>query len=651
MRRLILATVLTLSGLGVAAPPTLAVGNIIHVTTTADGEFPGDGNCSLAAAIKASNTGAAAGYCSPGSADLDTIIFSLGTGSRVITLAADLPAITAPVTIDGGAGRVEVNGPGTLTTGFDIQAGATGTTIRDMIVDGFVTGIHVSGTAGTNLMGNIVGPNSDAGILVDGGNTDVTIGSDVDNTQGNSCADDCNLVKDNGRVGIEAHGGGTIEGNYVGTNAAGTLAHPSGIGMLIADGTWQIGGHTQGSRNLISGNTGDGLELVDCSCTVQGNEIGSTIDGNHQLGNGGHGIDLERPYTSLIGGPGYGTPNLISGNGGSGVYIDTDLRHDGATLTINGNQIGTTLSGQPLGNGGDGIHIGENAPATVVGTTILHTGNLIADNGGAGVLVTGVDQVGNRIQGNSIYKNTGKGIAVESGANGAIAPPTITGVSPLRGTACNSCTIDVYSDKADEGRVYQGTVGADASGNWTYSGTVYGPNATATSTDANHSTSEFSAPVVVSSGGGGGGGGGGAYQPDGRIALWTGAYVGNNLYNDNGASQTKSGKAKIGYIVEFNLSLQNDGDQADSFQLSVSDGSTTMYRLKFYRGSTDITAKVMAGTYTTPTMAKGGAVVITVDVIVKKEATAGSSVTRLVTITSVGDNAQLDALKFIVARK
>ena len=497
MRKLVLAAVLTLSGLGVAAPPTLAAGATIHVTTNADGEFPLDGNCSLEAAIKASNTGAAAGYCQAGTADADEIVFALGNLTRVITPSTDLPAITAPVTINGGGSRVRITGSDTLTTGLDVQAAAT---IRNLIIDGFVTGIHVSGTNGTSLFGNIIGPNSDAGILVDGGSMDVTIGSDVDTTQGNACADDCNLVRDNGRVGIEAHGDGDIEGNYVGTNAAGTVAHPNGIGMFIADGAWTIGGHNAGSRNLISGNTGDGLQLADCSCTVQGNKIGTTIDGNHPLANGGHGVDIERPYTSLIGGPGYGTPNLISANGGSGVYVDTDLRHDGATLTINGNRIGLSSSGQPLGNGGDGIFIGEFAPQTDIGSQVLHTGNVIASNVGNGVRVVG--QAGVEIRGNSIFKNDLKGIALKSGANASIVPPTITGTSPLHGTACASCVVDVFSDKADEGKTYQGSTTADGSGNWSYSGNVYGPNATATNTDADHNTSEFSAPFVITSGGG-----------------------------------------------------------------------------------------------------------------------------------------------------
>ncbi len=651
MRRLVLAITLSLSAVGAAAPATFAAGNTIQVTTTQDGEFPADGKCSLAAAIKASNTGGSAGYCAtPGTADADIIHFNLGAGAPTITLTSDLPAITAPVTIDAGASfGVRVTGSATLGTGLDIQAGPT--TIRGMVVDGFVTGIHVNGAAGVKLFGNTVGPNSDAGILANNGATDLVVGSNLNVTSGQDCNDDCNLVIGNTRVGIEAHGGGEIIGNYIGTTKSGLAANANGIGVIVGDGTWTVGGRHIEDRNLISGNLGDGLQLVDCTCTVLGNYIGLKVSGQGGPGNGGDGIDIERPYSTDIGSPAQGSRNLISGNGGNGINVDTDLRHDGAVLSVMQNKIGLSTSNTPVGNVGDGISIGAFAPPTIVGSPGQHDGNVIAHNGGAGVRVAGADEAGNEIRGNSIYGNGTKGIALEAGANNSISAPTITGASPLHGTACAGCTVDIYSDKTDEGKVYQGWVTADGSGNWIYADVVYGPNVTATNTDSSDDTSEFSTPFVVGSGGGGGGGGGGADQPDGRINKFSGAYLGNNIYNTDGTNQTKSGTARIGYIVEFHLSLQNDGDEADKYQLSVDAGSTTMYRVKFYRGASDITTQVVAGTYETPSIAAGSTLIITVDVIVKKGATAGSSITRLVTITSLNDNAQVDALKFVAGRK
>jgi hypothetical protein len=72
--------------------------------------------------------------------------------------------------------------------------------------------------------------------------------------------------------------------------------------------------------------------------------------------------------------------------------------------------------------------------------------------------------------------------------------------------------------------------------------------------------------------------------------------------------------------------------------------------IKYFRGTTDITAAVVAGTYSTPVLASGAALLITAKVKVTSTAAAGSSVTRLVTITSAADGTKRDAVKFICSR-
>ena len=72
--------------------------------------------------------------------------------------------------------------------------------------------------------------------------------------------------------------------------------------------------------------------------------------------------------------------------------------------------------------------------------------------------------------------------------------------------------------------------------------------------------------------------------------------------------------------------------------------------MKYYAGTTDITAKVTAGTYRTASLAKGAAALITAKVTINKTAAPGSKVTRLVTITSVGSSTEKDAVKFIAKR-
>ena len=109
----------------------------------------------------------------------------------------------------------------------------------------------------------------------------------------------------------------------------------------------------------------------------------------------------------------------------------------------------------------------------------------------------------NLITANSIHSNTGKGIRNSNGGNLEPVPPTITaaGSAGASGTACPGCAVTVYSDAADEGRIFHSTVTATGSGQWSFSGALTGPNVTATVTlidDATFgSTSEFSEPFVV----------------------------------------------------------------------------------------------------------------------------------------------------------
>ncbi len=141
------------------------------------------------------------------------------------------------------------------------------------------------------------------------------------------------------------------------------------------------------------------------------------------------------------------------------------------------------------------------------------------------------------------------------------------------------------------------------------------------------------------------------HRPDGRIRLGTGIYAGDNIYNATGAGQGRTGYAKRGVVIAFGISIQNDGNVADAFRVKATGAATTRYTVKYYRGSTDITAKVLAGTYRTTSLAPGAAYVITAKVTVRWTATIGSSVTRLVAVTSVGETAKKDVVKLVGKRK
>jgi len=165
--------------------------------------------------------------------------------------------------------------------------------------------------------------------------------------------------------------------------------------------------------------------------------------------------------------------------------------------TIEGNYIGTNAAGTAALPNSAGVLIGFAAQNNAIGGTAAGEGNLIAFNTGDGVRVRDAATTGIAIRGNSIHSNGAKGIDNAFGGNNELAPPVITGFGSVMGTACANCTIDVYSDDEDEGRVYEGSTTADNAGDWTFDGSPEGPYVTATATDAAGNTSEFSAPVEV----------------------------------------------------------------------------------------------------------------------------------------------------------
>lgn len=139
-------------------------------------------------------------------------------------------------------------------------------------------------------------------------------------------------------------------------------------------------------------------------------------------------------------------------------------------------------------------------------------------------------------------------------------------------------------------------------------------------------------------------------KPDGRIRLGIGAYVGNNIYNTTGAGQGRTGSAARGHTVTFGMSIQNDGNTPDRIKVKATGTAAGGYTVKYFQGTTDITSAVVAGTYRTPSLAPGATYLITAKVTVKPTAAAGSQVTRLVTLRSVGNPVRKDAVKFVGKR-
>jgi uncharacterized repeat protein (TIGR01451 family) len=434
--------------------PTLPPGSSLVVTNTAN-----SGVGSLRNAIEFANE-------KPNSGGPDVITFDIPSGATgcdangVCTIAplAPLAAATQPVVIDGltqpGASaaswpptlKIVLSGASTSSAATGIHLSGGGSTVRGLVINGFDTGpedaaILIDGPGGNTIVSNFIGTDPGGTVEVENDRGIRIVGS-PSNVIGGSSTALRNLISGNYEGGILIEGAGAtgniVRGNYIGTNAAGTVALPneSGAGIEISEApNTIIGGadHDAGvcnkSCNLIvaGSNFEFGVDISGASPgqTIQGNFIGTDITGTLPLATADGGIGSEGPTGGhMIGGPtdpGVCSKacNLISGNTRYGINLDF---YSGSGTIIQGNFIGTNAAGTAaVPNGRDGIIIsGTN---NVIGGSSAGLGNLISGNGWAGVNVDGSNNVvqGNLIglaaDGTSAIANVEDGISLSSSAS------------------------------------------------------------------------------------------------------------------------------------------------------------------------------------------------------------------------------------------
>ena len=306
---------------------------------------------------------------------------------------------------------------------------------NDNVVQGNYIGVDVTGTSGVPTGG--------------GGGELLNVGSDG-NTIGGTALGAGNVIGglSDSTIGVLMQGSGnTVQGNLIGTNAAGIAALPNGIGVSMTQGTNNlIGGTVPTARNVISGNQ-TGMYLQAAGNTVEGNFIGVGASGNMALGNQFDGVAAEGDATV---GPG----NIIAHNGRYGVGV----------FNGNNNQV---LGSAIFANAGGGI--------------VLQPGS---NNGELPPLLTSTSSDG--------------GVStIQGGFSGA--PNATYEVDFFSDLSCDP-------SGSGQGRVSLGSVSVltDGGGSGTFSPTVTvgvtpGQIVSATVTDPSGNTSEFSACQVVTS--------------------------------------------------------------------------------------------------------------------------------------------------------
>jgi hypothetical protein len=150
---------------------------------------------------------------------------------------------------------------------------------------------------------------------------------------------------------------------------------------------------------------------------------------------------------------------------------------------------------------------------------------------------------------------------------------------------------------------------------------------------------------------GSGGGGGGKSLIDARIAAGAGGvWLGDEVFNRTGAAQTLSVTKKRGRVATFTVSVENDGDKTDRAAIRGG-GSSPGFSVHYRHAGADVSPEVMSGSLRTGDLAPGDTFTISVVVRVAPNATIGSRVSRLVTVSSVAQPTKKDAVGFIVRAK
>jgi hypothetical protein len=536
---------LLLAGLAVVAAAASPARAVTFTVTTAAASGAG----SLAEAVGLAN--AASGP--------DEIHFAIpGTGVKTIPLDSIL-FVSEAVVIDGytqsGAS------PNTLAAGTNaallIELDCTATpqvvggvfnlsapniTIRGLVMNrapAFNSAIRLApGSSNNVIIGNFIGTDPTGLLGGNNGGHGVLIAGGSGHRIGGPAPADRNVISGHGGGGVvmSSVNANTVQGNYIGVNAAGTAALGNGlngISISVSAGN-TVGGTSVGAGNVISANGQRGVRISDSGGSgnvVQGNFIGTDVTGTLDLGNLGDGVGIvNNAPGNLVGGTTASARNVISGNGGDGIEIHGFGAGAANANTVQGNFIGVDAGGvSDLGNDGFGIALVTFVTNSTIGGTAPGARNVIEFNGLGGINASGASSTGNAIRGNSIFSNPGLGIDLgtagvtpndaldaDAGPNNLQNFPVLVTASSgggstnvqgtLHGTPSMTFDIDIFSSPVcddggnGEGAVYLGstTVSTDGSGNGSFNATFPVSVApqhriTATATDPASNTSEFSA--------------------------------------------------------------------------------------------------------------------------------------------------------------
>ncbi len=382
-----------------------------------------------------------------------------------------------------------------------------------------------------NISGNFIGvsgsglaalANNSQGIWVSGASKFNMIGDSINPTGRN-------IISGNGQFAINIQSfsdSNIVTGNYLGLGADGTTSIPNSTGGLtIATRGNKIGGSGFNAKNIVSGNSGVGIDIYSTTATANilvNNIVGLNASGTLKKPNTVDGVRIRAGAKyNFIGKSGLG--NIISGNNQSGLSFALSADSN----SVQSNFIGTDSTGTiNFGNGIDGITI-SSGNGNLIGGQNLGEGNIIYSNTNNGILISGGGGnsiVNNKITSNTQYgikadgassqnsiffknlisKNSLDGIKVQNGSQKGVAPPRIKSAiinGPkinLVGKSAPNASIQIFADSLGRGQgsIFLDTTMANSNGDWVKQVSLIPSIEITALQDSLQNTSAFSKPII-----------------------------------------------------------------------------------------------------------------------------------------------------------
>jgi len=335
-----------------------------------------------------------------------------------------------------------------------------------------------------------------------------------------------NRFKEGCGISFDQSHGGRVAGCYVGVDPTGMTAASNSYGISIYKSSYINIQPLNGTPNIVSANPVAGITITDSSYhnEIFGNIIGlnrtasDTIGNSHYGRYGGVRISTRSDSNTVLN-------NLIGGNRWNGVYL-----FSASDNLIADNCIGTDREWtKSFPNVAGGIAIKSDAADLPLNRSTRNSilNNLIGNHSQYGISIENQASYYNTMSANIISNNSNLAIRLTEGANKAVEAPTITSISDNRisGTAKPRFRIEIYNDKANEGRLFLGNAQADINGLFSLNTAGFPPllYVSATATDPDGNTSWFSKPMATEVQAG-------SREPDGMTFLLRQNYP--NPFND-----------------------------------------------------------------------------------------------------------------------